>query len=160
MNKKPLLAIGGVGILALAVTVGLFLAGNRGTTDPQISGKLSKKTIEFETRYRELQEQWRQHEADFRAKKEFHLLSKLNEGFTQLAREAPGLKGESEKETAALPHLAKSVEESAKVPATFMMFQVNEAVVKDTNWAEAKTHAETANREWKEWGKMTEGLSR
>lgn len=160
MNKKPLLAIGGVGLLALAVTVGLFLAGDRGSTEPKIVGKLSKKSIEFEARYRELQEKWRTHQDDFRVKKEFQLLAKLNDGFTALSHEVPGLKGETEEEKAALPHLAKSVEESAKVPSTFMMLQVNEGLLKDSDWAQAKAHADAANREWKEWEKLTEGLSR
>ncbi|MBI2919505.1 MAG: hypothetical protein HYY18_00305 [Planctomycetes bacterium] len=160
MNKKPLLAIGGVGLLALAVTVGLFLAGDRGSSEPKVTGKLSKRVVEIETKYKDLQDQWRAHEAAFREKKEFPLLAKLNDGFQEVGRTAAAAKGETDPEKEALPHLVKSIEASARVPTSYMLLQVNPGVLKEHHWAETKANAETANREWKEWVAKTEGWAR
>lgn len=157
MKKKSVVI---AGFLAVVVTAALFLAGGPGGSGPNISGRMSKEAIEVEAAYKQLQEQWRKYEAQFRTKGEFPLLARLNKSFAELAPKAAALKGDSDAERAALPHLVKSIEESAQVPTAFMMMHVNEKLVDDAHWAAAKTHAEAANREWKEWAKRTEGLSR
>jgi len=159
MNKKPLFAIAGIGLLALLVTVGLVVAGHRGQDGSGGgAGELSKEALEVESAYKELQARWRQHEAEFRDKKNFPELAQLDKGFKELLLKAQGLKGRSDKEKAALPHLAGSIEASTKVPGVYMMLAINPGLVGPKNWEEKNAHGAKANKEWAEWVEMTADL--
>ncbi|MCE9583484.1 MAG: hypothetical protein K8T20_13445 [Planctomycetes bacterium] len=159
--KKPLL-----GIVALALIAGIvtgsfyFTRGNRTGTGPEVTGKLSSKLVALESKCKEAFDSWKAHQDAFRAKKEFPALGHLNETFTNLTTEAKGLKGETPAETAALPHLISALELSQKVASTFIMYQVNETMVKPESWEKAKREAAEANAAWDKWRELTKGLSR
>ncbi len=158
--RKPLIGIAGLVLLAGAVTAGIFSFRGGLEGKPQITGKLSSRAVEVEGRCKEAFASWKANQAQFSQKKEFPKLGHLNETFTNLHTEAKGLTGDTPAEKAAMPHLVTSLELSQKVASTFIMFQVNESLVKPENWAKAKQEADQANAEWEKWLEMTKTLSR
>lgn len=152
----------GVFLLAIVATAGLVYRGSGHEPPPEINGKLSKDTVELETRYKAFQQKWKENEAVFRQgeTKSFVPLGQLQKEIKELNAAAPKLKGLTAPEIDALVHLAASIDASAKVLDPYLMMIVNKSVVTKAQWDAKNANAEKANHEWAIWLEASKTLSR
>jgi hypothetical protein len=163
MNRRAVIGISVVGITALAATLGIFAAGGgNGSTASNLAmtGHTSKDVADVEARYKDLQARWRDHEKSFKDKQSFPELGKLDADCEELQGRVRALKAGNEIEKKALPHLVESVEAFRRVLPVYIMYFVNESILKPSDWESARKDAILSNSAWRAWTEATRTLSR
>jgi len=168
MNRKLMLVIGGVPVLAMGVAAALYFRGKPaapdggGDPDAIVEGKLSRRLIEVEAKFKEAQRRWGliQPEVVKPGSGRVPELKEIDKLFKEAAGQAKAAEGRTDLEKQALPHLQAAAEASAQIPEIFLLYSIHAAAVSDADKKRAITLGDTANREWREWSELTAGLKR